>query len=180
MIATLAEVKSILGISVNTQDTQLAAIMPCVQRDILDYLNQDFRNTAYLSIGKTISFSTVTISDSGSGFTTAGFVPGNIVIEGSKYNDGYYTVTNVTAGALTISESLVTELAGSEVTITKCVYPPSLKIPFSFLSKAVIDSGLIPEFKSETLPDGYRIDFGIGGYPQHIVAMLDKYRKVRV
>jgi len=65
-----------------------------------------------------------TITDSGTGFVTAGFVPGDkITITGSTSNNGDYTIgsedTDVTAGVLTLiaTDELTTEAAGDDVVI---------------------------------------------------------------
>lgn len=61
-----------------------------------------------------------TISDSASGFVTAGFVAGQtIVVSGSGSNDGQYTINDVTAGVITLDsgDDLAAEAAGNSVTI---------------------------------------------------------------
>ena len=53
-----------------------------------------------------------TITDSGEGFVTAGFVVGDeITVEGTTSNDGTYTLTGVAAGTLTLASG---SLGGSE------------------------------------------------------------------
>lgn len=61
-----------------------------------------------------------TITDSASGFLSAGFYGGQIItITGSASNDGTYQIANVVAGTITLSSSdnLVNEAAGAAVTI---------------------------------------------------------------
>jgi hypothetical protein len=61
-----------------------------------------------------------TITDSSSGFVSAGFVDGDsIQIDGSANNDGLYLITTVTAGTITLSStaSLANESAGATVNI---------------------------------------------------------------
>ena len=61
-----------------------------------------------------------TITDSGDGFITAGFVAGDkITVTGDSDNNGDYTVFEVAAGVLTLiaSDVLSTETAGDSVTI---------------------------------------------------------------
>jgi hypothetical protein len=62
-----------------------------------------------------------TITDSGSGFITAGFDAGDkITVEGSTNNDGDYTLATVAAGTLTLisGDSLTAEGAGARMTIS--------------------------------------------------------------
>ena len=61
-----------------------------------------------------------TITDSGSGFLTAGFQAGDqITVSGSASNDGTYVISSVTAGAITLlsRNDLTTEVAGATVKI---------------------------------------------------------------
>ena len=63
-----------------------------------------------------------TITDSGSGFVSAGFLAGDkVVISGSTSNDGTYEILTVAAGTLTLNFSgrLTTEIAGDSVTVEK-------------------------------------------------------------
>lgn len=61
-----------------------------------------------------------TITDSGSGFVTAGFEAGQtLIVEGSNDNDGIYLIDSVVAGTITLqsSDSLTAETAGASVTL---------------------------------------------------------------
>ena len=74
--------------------------------------------------GATIAFvdgggSSDTITDSGNGFSTAGFAATDkIRVIGSASNDGDYQLTNAAAGTLTMATALLTaETAGESITI---------------------------------------------------------------
>lgn len=56
-----------------------------------------------------------TITDSGSGFVTAGFKTGDVLyVDGTTSNDGSYTLTGVAAGTLNVATALLTaEAAGT-------------------------------------------------------------------
>ena len=68
---------------------------------------------------------TDTITDSGSGFSNAGFAVGmKIVVSGSDSNNGTYTLTVVSAGTLTLTattDDLTAESAGEDVVITGAI-----------------------------------------------------------
>lgn len=69
----------------------------------------------------TISFDSATkqIRDSGSGLVSAGFQAGQtLIVTGSANNDGSYTVVTVASGAITVNETIVTEIAGATVILT--------------------------------------------------------------
>jgi len=85
----------------------------------------DLKWTNHNITASTISFthnaeSADTISDSGNGFVTAGFVKGDkITITGDSENNGDYTIDSVVAGTITLisTDTLTTEIAGDSVTI---------------------------------------------------------------
>lgn len=61
-----------------------------------------------------------TITDSASGFVTAGFTAGQtLVVEGTTNNDGIYLIDTVAAGTITLqaSDTLTAEVAGSSFTL---------------------------------------------------------------
>lgn len=61
-----------------------------------------------------------TITDSASGFVTAGFEAGQtIIVSGSASSDGQYLIETVAAGTLTVrsTDALTAETAGSSITI---------------------------------------------------------------
>jgi len=92
-----------------------------------DFANKQFdlKWTNHNITASTISFthnaeSADTISDSGNGFVTAGFVEGDkITITGDSENNGDYTIDSVVAGTITLisTDTLTTEIAGDSVTI---------------------------------------------------------------
>lgn len=77
-----------------------------------------------------------TITDSASGFLTAGFQPGDqITVSGSVSNDGTYVVDTVTAGTITLRGpgDLTTEAAGA---VVKIVAPKTIADGVSLIVKA--------------------------------------------
>lgn len=60
-----------------------------------------------------------TITDSGSGFVTAGFKAADLItVSGSTSNDGNYTIVSVVAGTITLATGTLTaEAAGDSVTV---------------------------------------------------------------
>lgn len=82
-------------------------------------------NVTYTSVGRIYTATTIaftnsnTITDSANGFITAGFIIGDVInVTGSVNNNNSFTVTNVVAGTLTVTEATVTEAAGPSVTLT--------------------------------------------------------------
>jgi hypothetical protein len=96
----------------------------------------DSAPTMVLMAADTIAFvdsgdtSEDTITDSGSGFVTAGFVVGDtITVEGTTSNDGSYVLTGVAAGTLSVATgSLTTEAAvGGTVVAIAAAHGGSMK-----------------------------------------------------
>jgi hypothetical protein len=79
-------------------------------------------NGTVIITASTISFDSATkqIRDSGSGFVAAGFKAGQIIFvsSGSTKNIGKYNIVTITAGDITVSESLQDEVAGASVIIS--------------------------------------------------------------
>lgn len=79
---------------------------------------------SYTSIGGLYTASTIaftssnTITDSANGFITAGFAIGNVIkVSGTQNNNRNFTITNVVAGTITVTETTALEPAGSSFTI---------------------------------------------------------------
>jgi len=143
------------------QSSLVATLIPDLQSLVMDYCKNSFlNNNIYVSAG-TISFDTNTVTDSASGFVDAYFVAGDYKVRGSKLNNGILTVSAVAAGALTVSETLVTELAGSEITITKVDFPTSIKPAFAQLINYYLTKQG-KQVKSESLPGGYSVSYKDG------------------
>ncbi len=99
-----------------------------VNDQVVDNSNNWVYTGAYPTItGATIAFNDNganpdTITDSGNGFITAGFIPGQqVTITGSGSNNGVYTADTVAAGTLTLSvdDQLTNEGAGATVTTSE-------------------------------------------------------------
>lgn len=187
-IITTAEVKTLLQISGSTYDSLIAALIPPLQSWIIEYTNNPFHSSKYIS-GATIAFvdsNPDTITDSGSGFVDAGFTDGiDIHVEGSKDNDGFYYVDTVTAGTLTLDsdDELIAESAGYDVLITRVRFPKSLKIVVAKLIGYDLNKNKMWGISDQSLGD-YRVKFdggGVkgGGYPQGLLLDLEPFRKVK-
>lgn len=179
MIISLADVKTILGISNTNSDTMLNLVLPMVQSSIIEFCKNHFKDSLAYS-AETISFSGTSILDSSSGFVTAELFSDNYLIEGSKYNDGIFTVSNVAAGTLTVSETTRTETAGNTILITRVVFPKELGFIMAKMAGYTIKNKF--GVKSESISN-YSVSYDssstyITGYPDSITAGLLKYRRV--
>ena len=195
-LMTTAEVKSILGITASTYDTQIEFFIPYVERDIIDYLNNGFQDGyVYRQSGNKFAFTPDTssgdyITDGDSDFVNRGFVADmDIIIEGGYSNEGKYNVSAVTAGQLTLSEKgiLITQDQGDtkddnyigNVKISRIKWPDALKLPAAKMLWSLIDEPKPNDAISEKIDD-YSITYaGSNAYPTKILNMLNKYRRPR-
>jgi len=185
-IISATTVQSILGIG-DTYATQIGFLIPYVQDDILNYVNNYFKDPNIAISVSTIAFvdsDPDTITDSGSGFVTALFADGmDIIVENSVYNDGVYEIDTVAAGILTLvsTDELIAELvtASAGVTITRVKWPKGLQMICAQLIWENIDRGLNKSVESETVGD-YRVHYTSitgGGYSEAIMSGLEKYTR---
>ena len=187
MIITTAITKTILGITGSDYDTQIAALIPYVQEDVIAICNPGYTKDENIYVdGITIAFTNTdpdTITDSDSGFVDAGFEGGHdIVVEDSESNDGVYNVDTVTAGVLTLdsSEELTTESAGEDITITRIKWE---KENLFYIAKMIwycIKHVKDFNVKSESL-SRYNVTYEdiVNGYPKSIISGF-KNRNVRM
>ena len=102
----LEEIEMLIGENIKTGDTSDARIAAAT--------------IAFVEGG-----ATDTITDSGSGFSNAGFSAGmKIVVSGSGSNNGTYTLASVSSGTLTLTattDDLTAESAGESVIITGAI-----------------------------------------------------------
>lgn len=124
-VPTLTQAAALLGTSGTPSSTN-------------KYVTENDTSNAATQTSTTISFtaSTKTIADSGSGFVTSGFRPGDsIVVTGSVANNSTFTIVSVSAGAIVVAEVVVDGVAGPSVT---------LAVPVANKVVRVNSSGLIP------------------------------------
>lgn len=196
MIATLTEVKNILGISLSdtSNDSRIAVLGNIIEEEIHDICKNhfirdiDIDNSKYLG-SNTISFESSTNKILDSSNSLDRFIVGNTIkVIGSLENDGIYYVKTVDSGGafLTIDTdygSIVDEVVGEYVGVYKLWYPKALKFPYSAMInyKLSKDSIKIDKGIQSEKVDDYSVSFGISkiynGYPTSIINMLMPYRK---
>jgi hypothetical protein len=196
MIATVAEIKNILGINAGdtSKDARIAFLMNIVEAELHDICKNhfirdiDIDNNKYIG-ANTLSFtaSTNKINDSASNLTT--FIVGNTIkVRGSLENDGIYYISGIDAGGAYITldstyGQVTDEVAGEYIGIYKLWYSKALKFPFSSMINYRLseDNNKINKGIQTEKIDDYSVSFGISkvyyGYPSSIINMLTPYRK---
>jgi len=105
-----------------------------------------------------------TITDTGSGFVTAGFKGGDLItVSGSTSNDGNYTIVSVVAGTITLATGVLTvEAAGDNVTVFVALPGQQIAGFFGWNFGEVLDVVEITDFAD-----------GPGGFKKWLAGMKD-------
>jgi hypothetical protein len=190
-VITVAEVKTILGVTSTADDAKIAAFIPYVQDDIAAYCNNRFADTSiYRKSGSDLEFvngsSRDYITDAQDWFSTSGFKDGMDVVVVGGSNEGFYTISSVSTGTMKMTSS--GEFVNQSQTtyhrwpgfigVYRVKWPRDLKLQAAKMVKYLIDHPTESDAKSESLDD-YSVTFaGQNAYPERLIAGLKKYRKV--
>lgn len=193
MIATLTEIKALLGMTVTTYDTQIKANIPIIEQAISDYCNNDFLDVkqsyrlgyilAVYTYKSTLSFvtSTNSINDSSSGLAGLNFKAGDSVrIYNSIHNDQIFTIKTVAAGSIVFEDvdTVRDEAAGSSILMARLLWPKTLKSIVADMVKFKINRKINPAVKSESIDDySYtNIDEFTHGFPKSLMQSCNTFR----
>ena len=150
-LMTTAEVKSILGLTDSTYDTQIATFIPFVEDDLIDYLNNKFPDGyVFRHSGSALAFVRDTstadfITDTEAEFVEKGFLDGmDIHVSyscGKGANEGLYNVTSASTDKLLLGtigilidqqqNDTKDDNAIGTVLISRVKWPNALKVPAS-------------------------------------------------
>jgi len=186
MIATLAEIKTLLGISGSTQDAQIAALIPIVEADLIEHCNNDFLNDSVQFLGDctiTAAGGVYKIECADGGMDAEGFaVADPVYLDGSVRNDNYYTVKTIAAGYIEVNEATVAESTATAMTVTLVTIPAALKIYFARMISWQLNHANDAGMQSENIGNySYSMakTSSDAGYPADILRGLDKWRRIR-
>ena len=185
LVAT-SYVKLYTGIITTDYDYLIENLVPTVLEDIVEYCNNNFVNSTQYWRTDKISFSsnsTITISDTSMPLDYYWKSGDKILVLGSIFNDGYYSISTVASSSLSINESISSESSstGKIFSLHKVDYPKDLPVIASRMIKHTITTLDDSNIASESLGD-YSVSYvevGANSYPQSIIKGLDKYRKIR-
>jgi len=196
LIATLTEIKALLGITATTYDTQIKSYIPVVEEAICGHCRNDFvdyKANVYTGINEivvyaskaTLSFvkSTNSMNDSDSGLAGLNFKAGDSVrVYNSIHNDQIFTIKTVAAGSIVFEDvdTVNDEAAGTSILVVRLAWPKDLKDVVANMIKFKLDKKVNMALKSETFND-YSYTTAdqkeyINGYPRSIMAGLKNYK----
>ncbi len=193
-MVSLANVKAFLRISDTdaTRDALISLLIPVVYADIVEECNNKFIAADYDFTSDDIYFdvtgSTYKILIDAGGFTAMGYpTGGNIIVSGSRLNDGIFTISAQADTYLTTTEAIVDELqtsTGYSVRIDLCNFPKPLEFIASRMigyqlamsNSAGITSTSIGNY-SETRSGSF---ISKGGYPDELLNSLRPWKMHRI
>ena len=187
-LITVAEAKSILGITSSDYDTQLGILVPLVSYQVVYSICQNrFVNEKITIQNSTFTFanSGATITDSLAQFTESKFPTGtgDIVLGGSLSNDGLYDVTSISTSVITLNvttmtKALVDEAEGELIEIKYVQFPQELKIPTANWLWYLLNSKDSSSGKASESVLSYSVSF-INDIPKDIMKEFNAYRKMK-
>jgi hypothetical protein len=188
MIASLAQIKSILGYTDTTYDSRITTLLPMIEAEIIEYCNNNFLNVSITFDGDctiTASGGVYKIVCADGGMDDVGFaVSDTVYIAGSNRNDGYVTISAISDGEITIAEPLIAESTAVGISLTLALFPAALTVYLArmigYQIKHAEDAGISSESIGKYSYSRKDSNGGDMGYPQEILKGLDKWKFVRV
>jgi hypothetical protein len=195
-LLTVAECQSLLRLTTSQYSTQIATLIPCIERDICLHCNNWFADTViYREAVGGIAFargdtstgttSPDTITDDQDYFTTIGFRDGTDIVVFGGSNEGIYTISSVTTDTLTLTSTGEVEDQDQDLShhsvgpirIARINWPRNLKPIAAQMVWSLLDKPRQGDVKSESIDD-YSVTFaGEHMYPSRLVQGLSPYRR---
>lgn len=188
MIASLAQIKSVLGYTDTTYDSRITTLLPMVEGEIIEYCNNTFLDSD-ITFGGECTITAVAgvykIVCADGGMDDVGFaVSDTVYLSGSKRNDGYLTISAIADGEVTIAEPLVAESTAVAVDLTLARFPVALTVYLArmigYQIKHAEDAGITSESIGKYSYSRKDSGGGDSGYPAEILKGLGKWRFARV
>lgn len=194
MIATLDEIKELLGLTGSEYDAQIQAYMPLVQDFIIEFCKNDFASGGLNHTSGTTSFvkADKKIVDEEGTFASDPDLRGSkdIVVSYSLKNNGNFTISpavEITDTEIVVDEALIDEANedGFPITIRAVEYPKALKIPYANMiwfkvktSGSGVGAGGIKSKKLDSFSVEYSTENMQNGYLKTHLQELAPFKKI--
>jgi hypothetical protein len=191
-IVTATEVTVFTDISASAGTITSSGLIPIVQERINLITNNYFLTDMYVQGIFTFNTSANSITMDGAQFVDEGFIAGDeIHIYHSYRNDGYHTVSSVTANSVVITSAttMIAEPSGRSILVSVVSWPNAMKYIAAQMVKYDYDDRPKKSFgvTSRTLGP-YSESFGGSagsnptpfGYPQELIDALSSYTIARL
>jgi hypothetical protein len=190
---TRAEAKTYLRITSTGTDDLIDTLIPAVESDAVEYLNNAFRDEIIYNSGLfAVSTSTGAgdkITDGDGNWQGIRFSSGmEVYISGRTSNEGLFSVAAVSTNVLTLSSSggVVAQASsdywGSGIMYVNRVNPPPAIKPYlaQMIGWRLYQEGYNPIDKKYDGKEGESLSYaGMNEYPERVLNGLKKWRKVR-
>lgn len=186
MILTVTKVKQMPSLNISladsSRDTAIKSTIKQVQDFIINYCKNYFENeNVYIAGLYQFVASGKKIICPGETFSDIGLAKGSdFLVEGSCNNDGIYEANEISVGSLIVNinddEPLIDENLGYYVTITRVIFPPSVRRTASKMIAFDFNKAIAQGMTSETIAD-YSANFG-DDYPKSILRELVPFRRL--
>lgn len=194
-MVTLAEVKAFLRITDTdaTRDALISALIPIVYQEMVDECNYLFKVEGYELTDDAIYFdvtgSTYTINLAAGGFAAMNWpTGGDLIVSGSRLNNGIYTIASQSDTAITTTEPIVDELQPStayDVTLSLASFPKQFELIASMMIGEQLDNPSGGDLISQSIGNysetrAQKQSSTSFGYSNRVAGMLSKFKRVRV
>ena len=181
MICSFSELKTLLNISTTKSDNYISFLMPIVQSDLLNYLNNSF-NPEYTIYTTSENLGIGTTGIDVFSFEYDIYKLDKIYIGGSSQNWTEGTTADYYINGDDYSITIRKSITSTE-TITadyyRPVYPQGLMVVYADMIDYRLNTDNRSPFKSETIGHyTYTKDEIVNGYPKSIINPAKKWRKV--
>lgn len=188
-MVNLATVKTILNISSTSRDNFIQAMIPITYAEIMEYCNNSFSSPDFVIESDEIYFDHTTTEqiklDAG-GFAAIGFPSSaNLIVSGSRLNDGIYTLSSQTDYILTVSEQVNDETqttAGYDIKISLAQFPRQFDLIASRMIGYQMNNAASAGITSQSIgnySESRAAGSVVNGYPNEILAMLTPWKNIR-
>ena len=192
-MVSLANVKAFLRISDTdaTRDALISLLIPIVYAEMVEECNNKFTAPDYDFTSNAIYFDAAPaykmIIDAG-GFTAMGYPnSGNVIVSGSRLNDGIFTIAGQADTYLQTTDAIVDELQttdGYDVRIDLCNFPKPLELIASRMIGYQLSNANSAGITSMSLGNYSETRGGSsisrGGYPDELLNSLKPWKMHRV
>lgn len=175
MIISVEDAKKYIETTVD--DSVLEAKLQALELLIRKYTNNNFQKRAYRRTADIVGSSFIFVEA-----LTPFNIGDTVQISESEFNEGLFTVTDVTDSTFTVKEDIVDE---KDVLVTKVAYPMDVKMGVVNMLKWDLDNRDKVGIQSETISRHSVTYFNMDGdnssmgYPKSLLGFLKPYMKAR-
>jgi hypothetical protein len=186
---SLATAKTLLRLTSTdaNRDALIALLLPIVYEDIVGETNNFFRAPGFTLESDLLYFdqagTVYTLNLVAGGFAAMGWVVGgNLVVSGSRLNDGFYTIQSISDQSMQVVEAMVDEIQpapGIPIKVGLSVFPKPIDMiaarMIGYLLNNMMSTGIVGEHIGDYSYTRARADKD-AGYPGDLLKALQPWK----